>query len=57
MGRIVLEVVYGTEITKRLGEGLTSWNLEAMDMVNESFFEFWFVDIFHSREYFLYGNT
>jgi len=47
MGRLVLEVTYGTEITKSLGEELASWNLEAMELVNDAFFEFWLVDVFH----------
>jgi hypothetical protein len=47
MGRLVLDVTYGTEITNSLGDELASWNLEAMKLINDAFFKFWFVDIFH----------
>jgi hypothetical protein len=50
VGRLVLEVTYGTEITKSLGEELASWNLEAMKLLSDSFVEFWLVDVFHFCE-------
>jgi hypothetical protein len=37
MGRLVIEVTYGTEITKSIGLELASWNLEAMKLLNEAF--------------------
>ena len=47
MGRLVLEVTYGTEITKFLGEELASWNVEAMELINGAFGQFRLVDVFH----------
>lgn len=49
-GRLVLEVTYGTEIAKTTAEQLASFNVEAMKLINDSFFELWLVDFFHSRE-------
>jgi hypothetical protein len=46
MGRLMLEVAYGTEITNDIGDELVSWNIEAMKLVNDAFLEFWIVDIF-----------
>jgi hypothetical protein len=51
MGRLVLEVTYGIGITKSIGAEVASWNLESMKLVNEAFFEFWLVDIFHFCKY------
>jgi hypothetical protein len=46
MGRLMLEVAYGTEITKAIGHDLVSWTIEAMKLVNDAFLGFWIVDIF-----------
>jgi hypothetical protein len=51
MGRLVLEITYGTEITKYLGEEVASWNLESMELIHNAFFDFWLVDIFPFCKY------
>ena len=46
MGLLMLDVTYRSEITKDIGDELVSWNLEAMNTLNEIFLGFWLVDIF-----------
>ena len=47
MGDIAIEVTYGKKIRASVGNEFSSWNLEALDIINTGFFSFWFVDIFH----------
>lgn len=56
MGQLVIEVTYGTKITKAMGNEMASWNLEAMHLIGDAWVKFWFVDLFHPREYALYGT-
>ncbi|PVF93573.1 cytochrome P450 [Serendipita vermifera] len=46
IGRMVSKATYGTRIWEELGEDLAHWNLEAMDILNETMFGFWPVDMF-----------
>ncbi|KIM28318.1 hypothetical protein M408DRAFT_329423 [Serendipita vermifera MAFF 305830] len=46
IGDIVIEVTYGTKLPSSMNRGLSSWNIEVMDLVNPAFFAFWLVDIF-----------
>ena len=45
----MVEIAYGKRILKTIGEDLVSWNSELLHMINDAFFRFWLVDIFHFR--------
>ncbi|KIM28323.1 hypothetical protein M408DRAFT_329427 [Serendipita vermifera MAFF 305830] len=47
VGKVVIEVAYGTKLPGSMSEELSSWNLEIMDLVNAALSNFWLVDIFH----------
>jgi hypothetical protein len=47
---MVSKAAYGTQIWDEMGEELSHWNMEAMDLITEAVFAFWLVDIFHFRE-------
>ncbi|KIM19583.1 hypothetical protein M408DRAFT_31100 [Serendipita vermifera MAFF 305830] len=47
VGRIVIEVTYGTKLPTAMSKGLSSWNIELTELTNHVFFKFWLVDIFH----------
>jgi hypothetical protein len=47
IGRNVNEITYGEKVLTSLGEELSSWNLEALDLVNTAGSTFWLVDVFH----------
>jgi len=49
VGRIVVEVAYGTKMLSMVGDELLSWNSEEMHLYEENVVKFWFVDIFHFR--------
>jgi hypothetical protein len=49
VGRIVVEVAYGTKMLSMVGHELLSWNSEEMHLYEENVVKFWFVDIFHFR--------
>ncbi|KIM28312.1 hypothetical protein M408DRAFT_329418 [Serendipita vermifera MAFF 305830] len=51
VGKIVIEVAYGTKLPMSMSKGLSSWNNELMELANHAFFNFWFVDIFHFLRY------
>jgi hypothetical protein len=34
-----------------MGQDLSHWNIDAMDIMTEAIVSFWFVDVFHFREY------
>jgi hypothetical protein len=48
---MVIEITYGGKIWDEMGKDLIHWNTVALEHANEAFSTFWFVDIFHSREY------
>jgi hypothetical protein len=41
---MVTKATYGQKIWDEMGDGLSRWNLELMDLVNEAFFAVWMVD-------------
>jgi hypothetical protein len=47
---MVSKAAYGTQIWDEMGEELSHWNMEAMDLITEAVFAFWLVDIFHFCE-------
>ncbi|KIM28309.1 hypothetical protein M408DRAFT_23713 [Serendipita vermifera MAFF 305830] len=47
LGKIVIEVTYGNNLPAVMNKELSSWNLEAMDLLDDAFFKFWPVDVFH----------
>jgi hypothetical protein len=49
VGRIVVEVTYGTKMLSIVGDELLSWNSEEMHLYEDNIVKFWFVDIFHFR--------
>lgn len=51
VGCMVTKATYGQKIWDEMGEGLSRWNLEMMDLVNEAFFAFWMVDIIPSLRF------
>jgi hypothetical protein len=51
MGQLMLEVTYGVETTKSIGAEVTTWSLEAMNLIHGAFLEFWFVDCFQFCKY------
>jgi hypothetical protein len=48
---MVSKATYGEQIWEELGDNMSHWNLDAMDILNETMFGFWPVDIFPSCEY------
>jgi hypothetical protein len=38
---------------EELGDGLSHWNQELMELIGEAFFGVWLVEFFHFREYIL----
>jgi len=46
VGDIVIELTYGKKVRVALGKDFSTWNLEAVDLINDAFLKFWFVDIF-----------
>lgn len=51
LGRIMLKITYGETIWSEMGLDLSRWNIEANELINEAFFTFWLVDIFHFLRY------
>lgn len=47
VGRIVIEVTYGTKLRSIMGKELSSWNAELVHLFSSAFSTFWLVDIFH----------
>ncbi|PVF93577.1 cytochrome P450 [Serendipita vermifera] len=47
IGHIVSKATYGSQLWKEMGQDLSHWNLDAMDIMTEAIVSFWFVDIFH----------
>ncbi|PVF97212.1 cytochrome P450 [Serendipita vermifera] len=47
IGRMVSKAAYGNKVWDEMGEELSHWNMEAMDLITEAVFAFWLVDIFH----------
>lgn len=47
LGKIIIEVAYGTKLPITMTKRLSSWNIELTELGNHAFFNFWFVDIFH----------
>ncbi|PVF97330.1 cytochrome P450 [Serendipita vermifera] len=47
IGRMVSKFTYGEKIWDEMGDGLSHWNLEVMDLINEAFFGVWLVEFFH----------
>ncbi|KIM28300.1 hypothetical protein M408DRAFT_329411 [Serendipita vermifera MAFF 305830] len=47
VGKIVIEVAYGTKLPTAMSKDVSSWNIELMEIANRAFFTFWLVDIFH----------
>ncbi|PVF92948.1 cytochrome P450 [Serendipita vermifera] len=45
IGRMVTKATYGEKVWDQIGDGLSKWNMEAMDLFNEAFFVFWMVDL------------
>jgi hypothetical protein len=50
IGHMISKATYGEQIWREMGEDLGRWNREAMDIIGESLFSFWLVDVFHFRE-------
>ncbi|PVF93563.1 cytochrome P450 [Serendipita vermifera] len=47
VSRIVSKLTYGGKIWDEMGDELSLWNIEVMELFNEAFFAVWLVDIFH----------
>ncbi|PVF95137.1 cytochrome P450 [Serendipita vermifera] len=47
IGHMVSKATYGEQIWREIGKDLARWNIEAMDIIGESLFSFWLVDVFH----------
>ncbi|KIM28311.1 hypothetical protein M408DRAFT_329417 [Serendipita vermifera MAFF 305830] len=47
VGKIVIEVGYGAKLPTTMSKEISSWNLEVMELVNDAFYKFWPVDVFH----------
>ncbi|KIM28319.1 hypothetical protein M408DRAFT_69838 [Serendipita vermifera MAFF 305830] len=47
LGRVVIKVAYGNKLPATTGEELSSWNREVAELINDAFFRFWPVDVFH----------
>jgi hypothetical protein len=47
VGRNVSEITYGEKLLASMGEEFSSWNLEAVELINTAGSTFWFVDVFH----------
>jgi hypothetical protein len=47
IGRMVTNFTYGDKLWEEMGDKLTHWNVDCMDLVNEAFFGFWPVDFLH----------
>jgi hypothetical protein len=52
VGRNVNEITYGEKVLTSMGEDLSSWGLEAVELLNTVGSNFWLVDIFHSCMFF-----
>ncbi|PVF92945.1 cytochrome P450 [Serendipita vermifera] len=51
IGRLVIKTTYGEKIWDEMGENLSQWNMDAMDLINEALFAVWLVDIFPSLRF------
>jgi hypothetical protein len=47
IGQSVNEITYGEKLLASMGEELSSWNLEALELVSTASSTFWLVDVFH----------
>ncbi|PVF97375.1 cytochrome P450 [Serendipita vermifera] len=47
IGHMVSKATYGDQIWKEMGENLSHWNLEAIEVLSEAAYTFWMVDVFH----------
>jgi hypothetical protein len=47
VGQSVNEITYGEKVVASMGEEISSWNLEALDLINTAVSTLWFVDVFH----------
>ncbi|PVF97328.1 cytochrome P450 [Serendipita vermifera] len=47
LGRLVSKFTYGEKILEEMGEDLSHWNAETMQLMNQAFAGFWPVDVFH----------
>ena len=47
MGQNVNEITYGEKVIASIGEELSSWNLEALELLLTAVSTFWIVDVFH----------
>jgi hypothetical protein len=51
LGRMVSKAVYGEQIWKEMGQDLSHWNTEAVDVLQEAGYALFLVDVFHFCEY------
>jgi hypothetical protein len=42
---MVTKATYGEKMWEEMGNDLSRWNLDSMDLSNEALFTFWLVDI------------
>jgi hypothetical protein len=47
VGASVIEITYGKKVLASVGNELSSWNLEATELINTAMSTFWLVDVFH----------
>jgi hypothetical protein len=47
IGQSVTEITYGEKVLAAMGKELSSWNLEAAELINTAVSTFSFVDVFH----------
>jgi hypothetical protein len=57
VGSVVSKMTYGQRIWNEMGHELGRWNMELMELVNEAFFTFWIVDVFHFCAYLSHGHS
>jgi hypothetical protein len=48
---MVSRFTYGEKIWEEMGNDLTHWNMEIMDLANEAVFSVWLVDFFPFCEF------